>query len=134
MRMLRLIVASLALFSLGKSSLAGETIALRVLYAGNPGSDREGDFKRFLNEHFAEVGTIDYRKFKENDSSGYDVVVFDWTSIYPRDKDGKIEQNYTALNLPTPPELTQNYDRPTILIGAAGESVARPLQLKLDWR
>jgi len=74
------------------------------------------------------------RKFTEADAKGYDVIIFDWTSIYPRDEDGKLKEKFDRLNSPTPPKLPEDFDRPSILFGAAGGYVAMPLRLKLDWR
>jgi hypothetical protein len=113
---------------------AGEPLPLKVLYAGNPRSDREQDFRTFLEKHFAKVGTSDYQKFSEAQAKSYDVVIFDWTSIYPREKDGSLKKEFNGLNSPTPPKLTDQYDRPTILIGAAGGFLAQTLRLKIDWR
>jgi hypothetical protein len=127
-------LALTAVLALGLNSRAGEPIDLKVLYAGNPGSDRQKEFTSFLQKQFAEVGSTDYRTFSEGDSRGYDVVILDWTSIYPRDEDGKIKEVNNGLNSPTPPKLAESYDRPTILIGAAGGFVAQSLRLKIDWR
>jgi hypothetical protein len=127
-------VAGVALLAFGSTARADEPIDLKVLYAGNPGSDREKDFKSFLEDHFAQVATTHYGKFREEDAKGYDVVIFDWTSIYPRDAQGKIDEKVDVLDLPPPPELSEKYDRPTILIGAAGGSLGKSLRLKLDWR
>jgi hypothetical protein len=123
-----------ALLACGAPLSADEPLAPRVLYTGNPGSDRQKDFVSFLERHFAKVGKADYTKFTQDQAKGYDVVIFDWTSIYPRDKDGKIEKEINSLNMPTDPELTEQYDRPTILIGAVAGSVGRSLRLKIDWR
>jgi len=129
------IVASLFLFAVGRPSFAGEPIALKLLYAGNPGSDRERDFTTFLGKSFAKVGTTDYRTFKEDDAKGYDVVILDWTSIYPRDSQGKVDQakTLTRLDSPKPPKLSSTFDRPTILIGAAGGFATMQSQLKINW-
>jgi hypothetical protein len=128
-------LALAAVLALASASRADEPFPLKVLYAGNPGSDREKDFKTFLEKHFAKVGATDYRKFTAGDAKGFDVVIFDWTSIYPRDKAGKVLEKFDRLNSPDPrPELSEGYDRPTILIGAAGGFVAQPLRLKIDWR
>ncbi len=127
-----LIIAALIAFS--SVSRAEDLIATKVLYAGNPGSDREKEFATLLGKHFTKVVATDYRTFKESDANNYDVVIFDWTSIYSRDKNGKIQEEIGTLNSPKPPQLSELYDRPTILIGAAGESVVRPLRLKIDWR
>ncbi|MGO9466467.1 MAG: hypothetical protein ACLQIB_39590 [Isosphaeraceae bacterium] len=133
MRLLWPILASLFLFVLAQHSGAGELIALKLLYAGNPGSDRERDFTTFLGKSFAKVGTTDYRTFKEDDARGYDVVILDWTSIYPRDKQGKIDNTSRGLNSPQPPKLSSTFDRPTILIGAAGGFATMRSQLKINW-
>jgi hypothetical protein len=123
-----------AAFAFASSARADEPFPLKVLYAGNPGSDREKDYTSFLEKHFAKVGMTDYQKFTEDQARGYDVVIFDWTSIYPRDKDGQIKKEFNGLNSPTPPKLTEQYDRPTILIGAAGGFVAVAFPgLKINW-
>ena len=38
-------------------ALADDHIAIRVLYCGDPGSDREADFRKFLEHHFTQVTT-----------------------------------------------------------------------------
>ena len=123
-----------AVLACGVSLQAGEPIPLKVLYAGNPGSSREQDFQTFLKKHFVQVDTTDYQKFTGDRAKGFDVVIFDWTSIYPRDQDGKIKKEINALNMPTSPELTEQYGRPTIMIGAVAGSVGKSLRLKIDWR
>jgi hypothetical protein len=128
-----LIGAALCLFVLGQVAQAGETIALSVLYAGNPGSQREKDFTALLEKSFAKVGTASYSKFKEEDARAYDVVILDWTSIYPRDEHGKMKETFSGLKSPTPPHLSSRFDRPTILIGAAGGFAAQQSQLKINW-
>ncbi len=123
----------LALLACAVPLRADEPFALKVLYAGNPGSDREKDFVSFLEKHFVKVDKADYQKFTEDRAKGHDVIILDWTSIYPRDKDGKITPNLTGMNSPTPPRLSERYDRPTILIGAAGGFAARQSRLKITW-
>src|SRR5436309_1779294 len=98
MRMLVVAVTMLALMVPSPTAPDGGPIDLRVLYAGNPGSDRERDFTSFLGRHFARVGTTDYERFKEADAQGYDVVIFDWTSLYPRDQHGKVRETYDRLD------------------------------------
>jgi|GEM_PF-754044 len=110
---------------------------IRILYAGNPGSDRERDYVGFLKKTFAQVDTVDYRAFREKMAEGHDVVIFDWTSIYPRDKAGRmldLTSTNSDMNYPEPPpHPSYDYSRPTILIGGPGERAVRPLQLKIDW-
>ena len=112
---------------------AGQPIALQVLYAGNPGSDREKDFTSFLEAYFTKVATTDYRTFKQADAKGYDVVILDWTQIYTRDDRGNIKELFPGLNSPVRPKLADTFDRPTILIGAAGGYATEALQLKINW-
>src|SRR5215469_14412814 len=68
-------------------------IELGVLYAGNRESDRAKDFGAFLEKHFTKVTVASLSAFKPSDVDGHDVVIFDWTSIYPRDKEGKIDNS-----------------------------------------
>jgi hypothetical protein len=128
-----LVAGLAALAALGPTAWAAEKIDLKVLYAGNPGSARAKDFASFLRRHFTKVGEINYDKFREAEAKGFDVVVFDWTSIYPRDKAGKISPKITRIDTPKAPELSASFDRPAILIGAAGGTLAGRLRLKIDW-
>lgn len=120
------------------SSLAAndgvERIDLKVLYAGNPDSERTKDFVEFLKEHFVQVGTTDYSAFRENEAVGYDVAIFDWTSIYPRDADGKIDYGGGSISSPTPPQLTREFSRPAILIGAGGGALCNRLNIAINWK
>jgi len=118
---------------LGVTARADEPIALKILYAGNPGSSREKDFVAFLKPSFQAVETTDYRTFQEEQALGHDVVIFDWTSTYPRDKDGKVLENIDHMNNPKVPKLSEKYDRATILIGGPGQRVVKRLRLKIDW-
>ncbi len=103
-----------------------EPIKLKVLYAGNSGSDRAKDFAAFLEK-------VDFGKFQEADAKDYDVVLFDWTSIYPRDKEGKINNSAGSITMPPAPHLSPDFAKATILIGAAGGQVAGTRQLKINW-
>jgi hypothetical protein len=134
MRYSVLLVALSALLSSSLPVAADEKkIDVKVLYAGKPGDARTKDFVAFLKQHFARVGQTDYEKFKPDEAKGFDVVIFDWPSIYPRDKDGKIAPKITQMNSPQPPKLQEGFDRPAILIGAAGSSATGQLQLKINW-
>lgn len=129
-----ILTAALAALMLASQVVASdEKIDVKVLYAGKPGDARTKDFVAFLKKHFVRVGETDYEKFKPDEAKGFDVVIFDWPSIYPRDKDGKITPKFTSLNSPKPPKLPEAFDRPAILIGAAGSSATGQLQLKINW-
>jgi hypothetical protein len=113
--------------------LAEEPINLKVLYAGNASSDRAKDFISFLEKHFAKVCSADFGKFQEADAKDYDVVLFDWTSIYPRNKEGKIDNSAGSITMPPGPQLSPDFAKATILIGAAGGQVAGTRQIKINW-
>jgi hypothetical protein len=128
-----LATATAILMFLNGAVLAAEPINLKVLYAGNASSDRAKDFISFLEKHFAKVSSADFGKFREADAKDYDVVLFDWTSIYPRNKEGKIDNSAGNLTMPPAPSLSPAFAKPTILIGAAGGTVAGNRQLKINW-
>ncbi len=125
---------SLALCScLVVTARADDPFDLKVLYAGNPGSSREKDFVDLLKASIKHVETADYRSFTEDQAVGHDVIIFDWTSIYPRDKDGKVLERIDRFDYPATPKLSEKYDRPTFIIGGPGQRVVRKLKLKIDW-
>ncbi len=97
---------------------AAEKIELKILYAGHPGSDREKDFVQFLKQQFAEVKTGDLEKFKENSSSGYDVVIMDY------DGDG--------FKAPRP-NLSRQYKRATVTVGVIGAFICGSQGLKTGY-
>lgn len=130
-KMLALVLSAM-LWITGTASGA-ETINLKVLYAGNPDSDRAKDFMAFLQKQFTKATLTDFTKFNENEAKDYDVVIFDWSSIYPRDKDGKITKGGGGIKSPSAPVLSPNFARPTVLIGAAGGDVAGSRNIKINW-
>jgi hypothetical protein len=111
-------------------SLADDRISLRVLYCGDPGSEREADFKAFLEKYFTSVTVAEKPEFKEEQAKDSDVVIFDWTNVYKNGRmdDEKMSRLYKAI-----PILSKDYARPTILIGQRGGLIANPLQLKINW-
>jgi hypothetical protein len=127
------LAALAAMVLLNATASAAEKIDVKVLYAGKPNDARTKDFVSFLQQHFVRVGEADYEKFKPDEARDFDVVIFDWPSIYPRDKDGKIAPKLTSLNSPKPPKLPEDFTRPAILIGAAGASATAQLRLKINW-
>lgn len=112
-----------------------KTSNLKVLYAGNPSSERMDDFERFLSKHFAKVGTTDLRKFSSSQAESYDVLIFDWTSTYPRDENGKIKtDDDLAMNSPRIPLLGDDFNRPVVMIGAIAGSVANRKPMAINWK
>jgi len=96
-------------------------IAMRILYAGRPGSDREKDFAGFLGKYFMQVETGDLATFSDPSANGFDVAILDY------DGDGK-----DAFKFPRP-KLSQNYARATVTVGVAGGMICSQLRLKTGY-
>lgn len=92
--------------------------ALRILYAGHPGSARERDFVGFLAKHFGTVKTGDLKTFKAGDAQGFDVTILDY------DGDG--------FKAPRP-ALPQGFSRPVITVGVVGGFICGSLNLKTGY-
>jgi len=114
-------VAGVAVLVFASHCWSAEPIDLKVLYAGDPKSDRTADFRSFLEKHFTVVGLADYLSLRQAETKGYDVIILDWPDLPPRDQ-GVFRH----------PALGRDYDRPTILIGGGTLGVGRSQQLKLD--
>ena len=92
--------------------------SLKILYAGQPGSDRERDFVAFLRVHFDVVQTGNARTFRETDTQGFDVTLLDgdWTEFHePR------------------PEVSESFSRPVITLGAPGALLCSSWRLKTGY-
>jgi hypothetical protein len=114
-------VAGVAVLVFASHCWSAEPIDLKVLYAGDPKSDRTADFRSFLEKHFTVVGLADYLSLRQAETRGFDVIILDWPDLPPRDQ-GVFKH----------PALGRDYDRPTILIGGGTLGVGRSQQLKLD--
>ena len=126
---MRFFTVMISICCLLSASLPGaEPIKLKILYAGNPGSDRMIEFESFLKEHFSEVTVTDTSKFIESEVDNSDVVIFDWTRTF--DETGRLR---SELRIQNPPRLSQEFSRPAVLIGETGGRVTSELKLKLDW-
>lgn len=88
-----------------------EKINLRVLYAGVPNSERAKDFVDFLAKHFEQVETADYKVFKEDQASGFDVVILDASRL----------------------NISREYSRATITVGVPGAGICSSLSLKTGY-
>ena len=105
-------------FGMAAEPVASETIQMRLLYAGHPGSAREKDFVEFLGKHFAQVRTGDLATFNDKSADGFDVTVLDY------DGDG--------FKAPRP-ALSRNYAHATVTVGVAGAFIGGGLQLKTGY-
>ena len=128
---MRSLCAALALVVLfgGQPAVAAERIDLKLLYAGCPESERLKDFQSFLEEHFAHVAIADMSKLREEDAAKHDVVIFDWQETL----DGRTGRLAEQRRLQNPLRLSDQFDRPAVLIGETGGRVTAFLKLKLDW-
>jgi hypothetical protein len=91
---------------------------LRILYAGHPGSEREGDFVRFLREHFGTVETADLAAFVESQSENFDVTILDY------DGDG-----FKAPRV----SISRQFSRPLVTVGVAGGLMCSRRRLKTGY-
>lgn len=114
----------------GSPVRADEPLGLSVLYAGHPGSVREQDFLSFLRGHVRRVDAADYRTLTADRARGFDVILFDWTSLRPLDPEARDAGGVESPDIPSPPALSRGFDRPALLIGQAGGYVADSLGLK----
>lgn len=97
---------------------ASEKIALRIFYAGHPGSEREKDFVEFLGKYFTQVTPGDLASFTDKSAQGSDVAILDY------DGDG--------FKAPRP-NLTRNYSRATVTVGVVGAFIGDQLSLKTGY-
>ncbi len=112
----------------GTSVLAEEVPDIKVLYAGNPDTPRTTDFESFLKRYFRQVAVTNLKGFRESEAKDHDVVIFDWTSAY--DGKGGIDETKPPAELSA---LSEEFDRPAILIGGAGVGIAGAQKLKINW-
>ncbi len=95
----------------------------RVLYAGQPGGEREARFLEFLRRWFSRVDSISLEKLDSKAAASHDVVIADWGRRYV---DGK----YSSASTPRG-KLGEDFARPVVMIGAvAGEIQHRT---KINW-
>jgi len=118
------LVAGAAIFLCSRVGVSAEEpatpakIAIRILYAGHPGSAREKDFVEFLVKNFTQVQTGDLATFNDKSADGFDVAILDY--------DG------APFKAPRP-TLSQNYARATVTIGVPGALIGGQLRLKTGY-
>ena len=93
---------------------------LKILYAGQPGSDREKDFVGFLKKYFDVVQTGNLQVFKETDTQGFDVTLLDW--------------DWNLLSPKPPcPMVSPSFSRPVVTIGVPGGYMCERWHLKTGY-
>lgn len=98
-------------------------LALKVLYAGDPKTERQKDFVAFLKDHFTTAEGGDIEKFKETDAPKYDVVILDY---------GPLKETNKVVTLPKF-SFAKTYSQPTITLGKSGGKVCSALKLKTGY-
>jgi len=99
-------------------TVPSEKIAIRILYAGLPNTDRTKEFVDFLGTHFQQVETTDYNTFTGEQAEGFDVAIVDYDGTDTR-----------APRL----KLSRQYTRATVAIGAPGAFLCSGLSLKTGY-
>jgi len=96
--------------SVSEQTGTAEKIDLRILYVGQPDTERTKDFIEFLSKNFEKVGNIDKKTFNEHKTDEFDVIVID-----------------EIIN------ISREYLRATVTIGGAGTRVGDRLSLKTGY-
>jgi hypothetical protein len=111
-----LIVAIVCLAPASAGQEPAQKIDLDILYAGNPASERTGDFAEFLTRHFASVETTDLAALTEEQARRFDVIVLDHDA-----------------RRPPRPTFSQGYGVPTVTVGATGAHIGSTNRLKTGY-
>jgi hypothetical protein len=104
---------------------AGEKISLKILYVGLVDTERQKDFVSFLSDNFTEVKSADLYAFKEEQTSGSDVIILDKDGIQWANRDG----GKPLMDYP----VSSRYSRPTITLGIPGAFWTDRMRLKTGY-
>jgi len=99
-------------------------LSVRVLYAGDEDHPRTEQWKQFLGSYFTKVEAIQRTKLSKKAAEEFDVVIIDSPSPYGSE---------SKFKMPEVAVLGEGYDRPTILMGAAGGWLIRGAKIKIGW-
>jgi hypothetical protein len=138
MRVRHALIGAFLLCSLSVSVPARGKYSLKVLYIGDPGTQRANDFVRFLEEHFTRAHAVSWESFNPSRAAGWDVVLLEW----PQAKTGKtgITFNPASGAFPNFEQIMEkrlgpcllgpreSWSKPTVLLGSAG------LNLAMSWK
>jgi len=114
----QVLVAGL-LLAAGMAS-AADPGRLKVLYLGEPGTERATHVAGFLAKNVGKVETVSRHGFQSTAAEGFDVVVLDW----PQSELARDERSEGNSPLGRRGEWT----KPTVLLGSAG------LNLAVSWK
>jgi hypothetical protein len=106
----------LALIALGRlQPQAADLKSLKLLYVGDPGSERAKQFTRFLTSRVDKFTATGREGFKTEQAASFDVVVLDWPQ-------GSSTQD--EWRRPSPLGDRAQWKTPTVLLGSAGLNLA----------
>ena len=94
---------------------------------------RTVSFEKMLKQYFKTVGVVQGKDYTMDLSDGYDVTIFDGKikELTPRkivrDANGNVTEYKQAAF------LTEDFNRPAIVIAEMGETLGRSIGLKTDW-
>ena len=96
--------------------------ALQVVYVGDLQQARGKDFVQFLRAQFAQMAAVERATCTPEQLRRYDVVLLDW----PQDKGVSdwLRGEHAGKPMPCPLGELARWDRPSVLLGSAGLSVA----------
>ena len=95
--------------------------------------ERMASFRDMLKQYFDSVAVINAKDYTQELSTQYDVTVMDGT---PRPIQPKVIERDEAGNITAYKPagyLTEDFDRPMVVIGELGEVLGRRIGLKTDW-
>jgi len=95
---------------------------LQVVFVGDLQEARGKDFVQFLRAQFAQVAAVERATCTPEQLRRYDVVLLDW----PQEKGVSdwLRGEHAGKPMPCPLGELARWDRPTVLLGSAGLSVA----------
>lgn len=98
-------------------------------------SKRMPSFVNFLKKYFKNVGSIDARDYKESDSEKYDVTIFDQlTKKLEREFEDKDPVAGEVKKIKYRSCLSDDFSKPSLLIGHMAEGITMGLGVKFDWQ
>jgi len=99
-----------------------EKVDLKVIYVGQPDTDRTKSFVKLLSDNFATVEMLNQENFDAEKTADFDVVVLDYVRVRQargaQDAQGAQRVRSPGLQLP------EGYSKPTVVFGSFGTQQA----------
>ncbi len=95
-------------------------VDLKVIYVGQPETDRSKSFVKLLSDNFTKVEMLDQAKFEATKTAEFDVVVLDYVRP-PRQRGAGATRGARSPGL----QLPEGYSKPTVVFGSFGMQAAR---------